>query len=72
MIFRFDYAFTGVSTSGAPGKHPGRVGDSALPGEDFMQVGVSNFTKQPVLRIFMNKKKNMCIFIDVLRVRREI
>lgn len=56
-----------------PENTPAGSGIARCRGEDFMQVGVSNFTKQPVLRIFMNKKKkNMCIFIDVLRVRREI
>lgn len=55
-----------------PGNTPAGSGIARCRGEDFMQVGVSNFKKQPVLRIFMNKKKNMCIFIDVLRVRREI
>lgn len=52
-----------------PGNTPVGSGIAHCRGEDFTQVRVSNSTKQSVLRIFMNKKKNeeFVFLIDVFR-----
>lgn len=62
VIFRFEYAFIGVSTSGAPGKHPGRVGDSALPGGGLYASRCFKFYKATRIANFYEYKKEYVYF----------
>lgn len=48
--------------AGSPGNTPAGSGIAHCQGEDFTQVRISNFTKQSVLSIFMNKKNEEYVF----------
>lgn len=54
-----------------PGNTQAGSGIARCRGEDFMQVGVSNFTKQPVMRIFMNKKNEEYVYFHRCFTRKE-